>query len=52
MSDGQSDSAHSVNHGATAGSSWIAVALAWLAVGIPMAWGVWMTLKKALLLFR
>ena len=27
------------------------VALAWLAVWIPLAWGVWMTLKKAAILF-
>jgi hypothetical protein len=25
---------------------------AWLAVGIPLAWGVWITLEKALVLFR
>jgi hypothetical protein len=25
---------------------------AWIAVGIPMLWGVWMTLRKAALLFR
>lgn len=29
-----------------------AVALAWLAVGIPIAWGVWITLSTALVLFR
>ena len=28
------------------------VILAWIAVGIPMLWGVWMTLRKAALLFR
>ncbi|MET0290752.1 MAG: OFA family MFS transporter [Steroidobacteraceae bacterium] len=28
------------------------VALAWIAVGLPMGWGVWMTLTKALVLFR
>jgi MFS family permease len=27
------------------------VALAWLAVGIPIAWGVWVTLQSALVLF-
>lgn len=32
--------------------SWAVVALAWLAVGIPMLWGVWTTIKKASLLFR
>ena len=35
-----------------AGSGGVKVALAWLAVGIPMAWGVWTTLAKALPLFR
>ena len=29
-----------------------ASALAWAAVGLPIAWGVWMTLDKALILFR
>jgi hypothetical protein len=33
-------------------SSWIAVALAWLAVGIPLAWGVAQTLVKSLALFK
>ncbi len=28
------------------------VALAWLAVGLPIAWGVWVTLSTALVLFR
>ena len=28
------------------------VIMAWIAVGIPMLWGVWMTLNKAALLFR
>ena len=37
---------------ATRGTGWIAVVLAWVAVGLPMLWGVWMTLKKAALLFR
>lgn len=32
--------------------SWIVVALAWLAVGVPMLWGIWTTIKKASLLFR
>jgi hypothetical protein len=27
------------------------VPLAWLAVGIPIAWGIWVTLKSALVLF-
>jgi hypothetical protein len=52
MSEGQFDSATGGRGDASGGSSVIPVVLAWLAVGIPMAWGVWMTLKKALLLFR
>ena len=31
---------------------WLAVALAWTAVGIPLAWGIFMTFKKAALLFK
>jgi hypothetical protein len=27
------------------------VALAWVAIGIPLAWGVWVTLQKAAILF-
>jgi hypothetical protein len=26
--------------------------LAWLAVGLPLAWGIWITLANALVLFR
>ena len=37
---------------AVASGGGIAVWLAWLAVGVPMAWGVWTTLTKALPLFR
>jgi hypothetical protein len=33
-------------------SSKAPVFLAWMAVGIPLAWGIWMTLTKALPLFR
>lgn len=33
-------------------SSAFLVILAWIAVGTPMLWGVWMTLQKAALLFR
>jgi len=35
---------------AVASPRWL-VAAAWLAVGIPIAWGVWMTLQKAFILF-
>jgi hypothetical protein len=41
-----------VDERATGSTSWFAVALAWIAVGVPMLWGVWMTLKKAAVLFR
>jgi len=30
----------------------VMLALAWLAVGIPIAWGLWVTLQSALVLFR
>lgn len=33
-------------------ASWVAVVLAWAAVGLPLGWGVWQTLRKALVLFR
>jgi MFS family permease len=33
-------------------SSPVAIWAAWLAVGIPLAWGVWVTLDKAAVLFR
>ena len=32
--------------------SWILVGLAWLAVGVPLLWGIWTTLKKAIVLFQ
>jgi hypothetical protein len=32
-------------------ASWVLVILAWAAVGLPLAWGVFMTFKKAALLF-
>jgi MFS family permease len=35
---------------ATPSPSWLVV-IAWLGVGIPLAWGVWMTLQKAVVLF-
>jgi MFS family permease len=37
---------------APAAGSAIWVTLAWLAVGIPLAWGVWQTLQKAVVLFH
>ncbi|EIT68273.1 MAG: OFA family MFS transporter [Hydrocarboniphaga sp.] len=38
--------------GATAAQSSLAITLAWLAVGLPLLWGVWITLQKAALLFH
>ena len=35
-----------------AGAAGGLVALAWLAVWIPLGWGVWVTLQKAVLLFK
>jgi MFS family permease len=36
----------------TVGSSALLVATAWIAIAIPLAWGVWITLSKSLALFR
>ena len=44
------DQSRDPNAGTSGG--WALVVLAWLAVGVPMAWGVWSTFKKALILFR
>jgi hypothetical protein len=33
-------------------ASWVLVFLAWAAVGLPLAWGVFTTFKKAALLFH
>jgi hypothetical protein len=33
-------------------AQWGLVALAWIAVGLPLAWGILTTLKKAALLFK
>jgi hypothetical protein len=33
-------------------NQWLEVAIAWTMVGIPLEWGIWMTVKKALLLFQ
>jgi len=35
----------------TSGSALAALLLSWLAVGVPLAWGVFATLQKALALF-
>lgn len=36
----------------TASGQWVLVAIVWLLVGVPLLWGVWSTLTKALSLFR
>jgi hypothetical protein len=33
-------------------ASWVMVVLAWTVVGIPLAWGIFITFKKASVLFR
>ena len=33
-------------------SGWIAVAVSWTLVGIPLAWGIWKSLVKAAILFK
>jgi hypothetical protein len=33
-------------------ASWFLVAIAWALVGIPLGWGIYITLEKALVLFR
>lgn len=40
------------NSGVGSASHPIAIPLAWAAVGIPMAWGIWITLEKAVVLFK
>ena len=33
-------------------TSWVVVAIAWTLVGIPLAWGIYRTLRSALTLFK
>lgn len=33
-------------------SSWILVGIAWILVGVPLLWGIFITFKKASVLFR
>jgi hypothetical protein len=33
-------------------ASWFLVAIAWTLVGLPLGWGIYITLEKALVLFR
>jgi hypothetical protein len=39
-------------HAAASGGQVVTLALAWLGVGLPLAWGVLETLRKALALFQ
>jgi len=32
--------------------SWVQVAIAWILVGVPLLWGVYITFRKAAILFR
>lgn len=32
--------------------SWVLVGIAWLLVSVPLLWGIWITLKKATVLFQ
>jgi hypothetical protein len=34
------------------GGSWVLVGIAWLLVSVPLLWGIWTTLAKAVVLFR
>ncbi len=36
----------------TARAGWIAVAIAWTLVGIPLVWGIYRTLQTAVKIFR
>ena len=33
-------------------TNWVVVAIAWTLVGIPLAWGIYRTLRAALFLFK
>lgn len=33
-------------------SSPVSLALAWLAVGLPLGWGIWQTIVKSMALFK
>jgi hypothetical protein len=42
----------SVSSDVGAGSHPVMLLLAWSAVGIPLAWGIWITVQKSLILFK
>lgn len=33
-------------------ASWLLVVIAWVLVGVPLLWGIFITFKKAAILFR
>jgi hypothetical protein len=39
-------------HADVAPATWAAVVVAWTLVGVPLGWGIYKTLEKALILFR
>lgn len=41
-----------MTHEKSSGSLGLKLLLAWLLVGIPLAWGVWQVFKKSLDLFK
>ena len=45
------EAASGLSFGISRGGLTPPAALAWLAVGLPIAWGVWITLSKAVALF-
>jgi hypothetical protein len=42
---------HATDPSAPRPSSWLLVALAWTLVGIPLAWGIYRTLRTAVKIF-
>ena len=40
------------NDAPAGGSGLVVLLLAWIAVGLPMLWGIYMTIRKASLLFK
>ena len=44
--------AHQDSTARSSPASWVAVAIAWTLIGIPLAWGVFKTLQTAVKLFR
>jgi hypothetical protein len=49
---GAADGSPAATQTSAAGAGGVLVALAWLAVWIPLGWGIWVTLQKAVLLFK